>query len=347
MPTDDSFTGLYHLCNLLESRLRSGERGVARELLAKNEWLADDTTSALELIYREYCVLETLGQQPSESALLDAFPEWQEEIRRLLEVHDAFLDESEAPAPSAETSPGTNLIGRIIGRYKLLEEIGEGGFGVVYMAEQLAPIRRMVAIKVIKPGMDTRAAVARFEAERQALALMDHPNISRVFDAGTTEFGRPYFVMELVKGMPITDFCRGKGVPLRERLKLFQTVCSAVQHAHSKSLIHRDLKPTNVMVTFHDGVPVPKIIDFGISKALNQRLTEKTLFTRYGQMLGTPMYMSPEQAEMSGLDVDIRADIYSLGVLLYELVTGTPPFSHERLKSAPFLDVMKIITEEE
>src|SRR5205814_1456539 len=205
-----------------------------------------------------------------------------------------------------------------IGPYRLLRVIGEGGFGTVYEAEQQFPVRRKVALKLINPGMDTRQVVARFEAERQALALMDHPNIARVFDAGATETGRPYFVMELVRGVPITRFCDDKRLTARERLELFVSVCRAVQHAHQKGVIHRDLKPSNVLVTLHDGVPVPKVIDFGIAKALGQQLTDKTLFTGYAQLIGTPLYMSPEQAALSGLDVDTRSDIYSLGVLLYE-----------------------------
>ena len=194
-------------------------------------------------------------------------------------------------------------------------------------------MRRKVALKVLKPGMDTRQVVARFEAERQALALMDHPNIARVFDGGATATGRPYFVMELVKGVPITEFCDQNQLTIRERLELFVEVCQAVQHAHQKGIIHRDLKPSNVLVTLHDGTPVVKVIDFGIAKAIGQQLTDKTLFTDFAQMIGTPLYMSPEQAGMSGLDVDTRSDIYSLGVLLYELLTGTTPFDKERLKN--------------
>src|SRR5207245_2180860 len=206
--------------------------------------------------------------------------------------------------------------------HKMLEQIREVGFGVVFMALQQHPLRRKVALKVIKPGMDTRQVVARFEAERQVLALMDHPHIAHIFDGGETASGRPYFVMELVRGIPITDFCDQNHLPIRERLELYITVCQAVQHAHQKGIIHRDLKPSNVLVTLHDDKPVVKVIDFGIAKATGQRLTEKTLFTNFAQMIGTPLYMSPEQAQMSGLDIDTRSDIYSLGVLLYELLTG-------------------------
>lgn len=244
--------------------------------------------------------------------------------------------------PGVIEGPGT-----IIGRYKLLEEIGEGGMAIVYMAEQQEPIRRKVALKIIKLGMDTKQVIARFEAERQALALMEHPNIAKVLDAGATESGRPYFVMELVKGISITEYCDKNKLNTQERLELYISVCNAVEHAHQRGIIHRDLKPSNVMVTLHDGEPVPKVIDFGISKATNQRLTEKTLFTRYAQMIGTPEYMSPEQAEMSGLDVDTRTDVYSLGVLLYELLAGALPFDAETLRSAGFAEMQRTIVEEE
>ena len=247
----------------------------------------------------------------------------------------------ESPTLGEELSEGT---GTTIGRYKILQVIGEGGMGVVYMAEQIEPVVRKVALKIIKLGMDTKQVVARFEAERQALALMDHPNIARVLDAGATETGRPYFVMELVKGVSITDYSDKNRLSTKQRLELFMPVCQAIQHAHQKGIIHRDIKPSNVMVTLHDGKPVPKVIDFGIAKAINQRLTEKTLFTNYAQMIGTPAYMSPEQAEMSGLDVDTRTDVYSLGVLLYELLTGTTPFSSKELLSLGYGEMQKVIT---
>ena len=238
--------------------------------------------------------------------------------------------------------------GTVIGPYKLLEPIGEGGMGVVYMAEQMQPVRRKVALKVIKPGMDTRQVIARFEAERQALALMDHPNIARILDAGATESGRPYFVMELVRGIPITEYCDRNRLSIADRLDLFVLVCQAVQHAHQKGIIHRDLKPSNVLITLHDGVPVPKVIDFGIAKATGQQsLTDKTLYTGFAELIGTPMYLSPEQAELSGIDVDTRSDIYSLGVLLYELLTGTTPFDHATFRRAALDEVRRIIREQE
>jgi len=241
---------------------------------------------------------------------------------------------------SSFEAPGT-----VIGRYKLLEKIGEGGMARVYRAEQERPMRRQVALKIIKVGMDTEQVIARFEAERQALALMDHPHIAKVLDAGATESGRPYFVMDLVQGQSITQYCDAHFLGMRERLTLFTRVCSAVQHAHQKGIIHRDIKPSNVMVTAQDGAPLPKIIDFGIAKATNRRLTEKTLFTHTEQIIGTPAYMSPEQAELNGLDVDTRTDIYSLGILLYELLTGTTPFTQEELRQAGYLEILRLIRE--
>ena len=218
------------------------------------------------------------------------------------------------------TGPSPKRPGTVIGPYKLLQQIGEGGMGVVFMAEQTEPIQRTVALKIIKPGMDTRQVIARFEAERQAVAMMDHPNIAKVLDAGTTDSGRPYFVMELVKGVPITKYCDEKHLPLRARLELFMQVCQAVQHAHQKGIIHRDIKPNNVLVAEYDNHAVPKVIDFGVAKATAQKLTERTMFTEFGQVLGTMEYMSPEQAKFNQLDIDTRSDIYSLGVLLYELL---------------------------
>jgi eukaryotic-like serine/threonine-protein kinase len=328
-----------------------------------------------------------------------ATPELRSKVEALLQAHDnasSFLD---SPASFGESSGSPNCVlegpGSVIGPYKLLEQIGEGGMGVVFMAEQTQPVQRKVALKIVKPGMDTKQVIARFDAERQALAMMDHPNIARVLDAGTTDarsqesgirspckagdviagrsprsqesgvrsqpdeiltpdsrlltpvLGRPYFVMELVRGVPITEFCDQHKLTIRERLELFINVCQAVQHAHQKGVIHRDLKPTNVLVTLHDGKAVVKVIDFGVAKAIEQKLTEKTFFTGFSQLIGTPLYMSPEQAEMSGLDLDTRSDIYSLGVLLYELLTGSTPFEGARLKSAAFDEMRRIIREEE
>jgi serine/threonine protein kinase/tetratricopeptide (TPR) repeat protein len=272
----------------------------------------------------------------------------QAEVESLLRAHDPDGDFLRSPAPAMTTDrPSAERIGTTIGPYKLREKIGEGGFGVVYVAEQEKPVRRRVALKIIKPGMDTKDVIARFEAERQTLALMDHPNVARVLDAGTTEQGRPYFVMELVNGVTITDFCDRNKLPTQNRLGLFADVCRAVQHAHQKGIIHRDLKPSNIMVTLHDGKPVAKVIDFGVSKALSQQLTEKSIYTAYGQMIGTPSYMSPEQAEMSGLGIDTRSDIYSLGVLLYELLTGKTPLDAARLRASAYAEILRIIKEEE
>jgi serine/threonine protein kinase/Flp pilus assembly protein TadD len=258
-----------------------------------------------------------------------------------------FLNQPAAAAVATLDDAITERPGTIIGPYKVLEQIGEGGFGVVFMAEQTQPVRRKVALKILKPGMDTRQVVARFEAERQALAIMDHPNIARVLDGGQTASGRPYFVMDLVKGLPITEYCDQAQLTTRERLALFASVCQAVQHAHQKGIIHRDLKPSNVLVTVHDTTPVVKVIDFGVAKALGQDLTDKTVFTGFAQMVGTPLYMSPEQAGHSGLDIDTRSDIYSLGVLLYELLTGTTPFAKERFSEVGYDDLRRIIREEE
>ncbi len=246
------------------------------------------------------------------------------------------------PRASVTEQPGDR-----IGRYKLLEKIGEGGCGVVYMAKQEEPVRRRVALKVIKPGMDTHEVIARFEAERQALALMEHPHIAKVFDGGATDAGRPYFVMELVRGLRITDYCDQKNLSTRQRLDLFMQVCQAVQHAHQKGIIHRDLKPSNILVTVNDGVPVPKVIDFGIAKATGQRLTDKTFFTAFQQIIGTPAYMSPEQAEMTSVDIDTRSDIYSLGVLLYELLTGRTPFDAKELLRSGVEEMLRTIREQE
>jgi serine/threonine protein kinase/WD40 repeat protein len=298
-----------------------------------------------------------IGSPGERAAYLDRAcagqPALRREVDELLAAHaaDNPLDRPAADIVPTGTyqpaEPPPAVVGERIGPYRLMEQIGEGGFGRVFVAEQAEPVRRKVALKVLKPGMDTRDVVARFEAERQALALMDHPNIARVLDAGSTQAGRPYFVMELVRGVSITDYCDQHKLPPHDRLALFVQVCQAVQHAHQKGIIHRDLKPSNILVTSHDGVPVPKVIDFGVAKAVGQSLTEKTIYTRFAQMIGTPLYMSPEQAEMSGLDVDTRSDVYALGVLLYELLTGTTPFDRARFKKAAFDEIRRIIREEE
>jgi len=285
-----------------------------------------------------------------------------EQVERLLALSQSAGDffKNCAPALEPEAADAAQVLSaaesalepeipetKCIGPYKLLQKLGEGGYGVVYMAEQEQPIRRRVALKIIKLGMDTRNVIARFEAERQALALMDHPNIARVLDAGATETGRPYFVMELVYGVKITEYCDQNRVSMQERLQLFIQVCNAVQHAHQKGIIHRGLKPSNIMVTMHDGVPFPKVIDFGIAKATEQRLTDKTLFTSYAQLMGTPAYMSPEQMELSGLNLDTRSDIYSLGVLLYELLTGRTPFDTTDLLKLGVEELRRTVREQE
>jgi serine/threonine protein kinase/Tol biopolymer transport system component len=290
------------------------------------------------------------GRQQYLDRVCAGAPDLRDKVQALLRAYDEAGSFLEAPVPGLgdtveETIP--ERPGTVLGPYKLLEPIGEGGFGVVFLAEQQQPLRRKVALKVLKPGMDTRQVVARFEAERQALALMDHPNIAHVFDGGATASGRPYFVMELVRGVPLTDFCDQNRLTPRERLRLFADVCRAVQHAHQRGVIHRDIKPSNVLVTLHDGVPVVKVIDFGIAKALGPPPTDKTLFTGFAQMIGTPLYMSPEQAELSGLDIDTRTDVYSLGVVLYELLTGTTPFDPQRLRQVPYDELRRIIREEE
>jgi serine/threonine protein kinase/Flp pilus assembly protein TadD len=264
-----------------------------------------------------------------------------QEAGSLPDVAPGELDQTDAYRAQAEC-PGT-----VIGPYKLLQQIGEGGMGTVWVAEQAQPVQRKVALKLIKAGMDTKRVIARFEAERQALAVMDHPNIAKVFDGGTTETGRPFFVMELVKGVPITKYCDEHRLTLRERLELFLPACQAIQHAHQKGIIHRDVKPSNVLVAPYDGRAVVKVIDFGVAKATGQRLTEKTLFTELGAVVGTLEYMSPEQAELNNQDIDTRSDIYSLGVLLYELLTGTTPLDRARLKKSAFTEMLRIIREEE
>jgi serine/threonine protein kinase/tetratricopeptide (TPR) repeat protein len=273
-------------------------------------------------------------------------------LLKAYERSGGFLETPPTPAagPSGtrvEGAPPAENPGDIIGRYKIREKLGEGGCGVVYVADQFEPVRRRVALKVIKLGMDTRTVIARFEAERQALAMMDHPNIARVLDAGTTAGGRPYFVMELVRGIKITEYCDQNNLDTGERIRLFIQVCHAVQHAHQKGIIHRDLKPSNILVTLHDGTPVPKVIDFGIAKATEGRLTDQTIYTQLYEFIGTPAYISPEQAEMSELDIDTRTDIYSLGVLLYELLTGKTPFNAQELLQSGLDEMRRTIRERE
>jgi serine/threonine protein kinase/Flp pilus assembly protein TadD len=276
--------------------------------------------------------------------------ELRKRVEVLLSAHEQANSLLDAPDPAhvaTADEPAREMLGTMIGAYKLLEQIGEGGMGTVWMAQQTEPVKRLVAVKLIKAGMDSRQVVARFEAERQALALMDHPNIARVLDAGTTDAGRPYFVMDLVRGVPITRYCDEHHLTPRQRLELFLPVCQAVQHAHQKGIIHRDLKPSNVLVALYDGNPVPKIIDFGIAKAAGQPLTEKTLVTGFGSIIGTLEYMSPEQAEINQLDIDTRSDIYSLGILLYELLTGGTPFTKKGLEKAGMLEMLRVIREQE
>jgi tetratricopeptide (TPR) repeat protein len=310
---------------------------------------------------------QALGQ-PAErrAAFLERACAGDEALRRrleaLLHAHDhpaSFLAEPAAnpaaiialpPQPEVEAAaerPGGEDAGSRIGPYKLLQRIGEGGMGAVWMADQTEPVQRKVALKIIKPGLDSDHVLARFEAERQALALMDHPHIARVLDAGTTGSGRPFFVMELVKGVPLTKFCDERRLTPRQRLELFIPVCQAVQHAHQKGVIHRDIKPSNVLIALYDGQPVPKVIDFGVAKAMGPKLTERTLFTEFGQVVGTLEYMSPEQAQLNNLDIDTRSDVYALGVLLYELLTGTTPLQRETLKEVPLLEVLRAIREDD
>jgi serine/threonine protein kinase len=302
---------------------------------------------ALEIILQT--ALEIPGLQERVAYLEEACAgdmTMREEVESLITAH--FADETfmSSIADPLWREARSEREGDKIGRYKLIRQLGEGGFGTVFLAEQSAPVKRHVALKVIKPGMDSKEIIARFEAERQALALMDHLHIAKVHDAGTTEGGRPYFVMELVEGVPITKYCTDANLDIRQRLDLFTDVCAAVQHAHQKGIIHRDLKPSNILVSLHDGEAMVKVIDFGIAKAIGTELTDKTIFTLLGRMIGTPQYMSPEQAELNALNVDTRSDIYSLGVVLYELLTGTTPLDGERLRNAAYDEIQRLIREE-
>lgn len=305
-----------------------------------------NTQPNIESLQRIFEMITEAPESRQESLLVELCPETevQEQVRKLLKADssDGIVIDKELFSPPIELK-----LGEQIGPYKLLQKIGEGGMGVVYMAEQLVPVRRKVALKIIKPGADSKQVLARFAAERQALSMMEHPNIAQVFDAGATESGRPYFAMELVKGRSITNYCQEQQLSIRERLELLITVCHAIQHAHQKGIIHRDLKPSNVLVTEYDGRPVAKVIDFGVAKAIENSLTEITLFTGFGQIVGTLEYMSPEQSRMNQLDVDVRSDVYSLGVLIYELITGSTPIAKERLRTAAWDEMLRIIREED
>ena len=311
---------------------------------------------SLQQLYDLFDRLVELPSDAERTALLELECghnlEMKRELTELLQAHFRGNPILEAPTHALDLvcDPSKNLDeaeGSLVGNYKLLQKIGEGGMGVVFMAEQLRPIRRKVAVKIIREGMHSKQIMARFEAEREALARLDHPNVTRILDAGVAASGRPFFAMELVRGTHITQFCKTHRIPIRERLELLEKVCMVIHHAHQKGILHRDIKPSNVMITLHDGVPVPKVIDFGIAKALDRPLTEQTLFTRYGDLIGTPEYMSPEQAEMSGLDLDVRTDIFSLGVLLYELLTGSTPLTADQIKGKGLLKIFETIRDSE
>ena len=310
--------------------------------------------SVTEPRQRQLFLDQACGGKPELRAAVEALLKAQRDAesffarsRQALVLAPAEFPAPPAGGPAAVGPVADEQVGARIGPYKVLQRLGEGGCGVVYMAEQQEPMRRLVAVKIIKPGMDTKNVIARFDAERQALAMMDHLNIARVLDAGATTAGRPYFVMELVRGIKITDYCDQNNLVTSQRLRLFMQICQAIQHAHQKGIIHRDIKPSNLLITLHDGVPIPKVIDFGIAKAVAGRLTEQTQFTAYEQIIGTPAYMSPEQAEMSGLDVDTRSDIYSLGVLLYELLTGRTPFDGRELMRSGLDEMRRTLREKE
>ena len=343
--------GVDAFCDAFEAAWLAGHQPRIEDYLPRSDPAHQDMLLQ-ELLLAEWDLCGEHGPQAELQAYLARFPDNRHAITDLWRIWNAEQAVSlpDGPTVSAgESRDGAPLEepGTLIGRYKLIEKLGEGGFGTVWAAEQREPVKRRVALKVIKLGMDTRQVVARFEAERQALALMDHANIAKVFDAGATETGRPYFVMELVKGISIVEYCDQEQLTIQARLDLFMKVCHAIQHAHQKGIIHRDIKPSNILVTLHDGAPVPKVIDFGVAKALNQTLTEKTIFTQFDQLIGTLDYMSPEQTSLRHLDIDTRSDVYSLGVLLYELLTGTKPIDRERLHSSGLDQAIRIIREED
>ncbi len=346
---EDELIQINHACNRFEQAWQNGLRPNVEGFLAGVEG-RDFDLLIKELLPLEIAYRHRKGIPLSLEDCLSRFPDldrtWLKEAIDNATEQDLSRSDEAKSEPLWDTATMESLGGHI-DNYELIEKIGEGGFGIVYQAEQRKPMRRSVAIKILKPGMDSKQVMARFEAERQALAIMDHPNIARVYDAGATDKGRPYFVMELVRGVPITEYCDQCKLSIQERLTLFVNVCHAVQHAHQKGVIHRDIKPTNVLIAIPEGVPIPKVIDFGVAKAINQRLTENTLRTGFAQMLGTPLYMSPEQAEMSALDVDTRTDIYALGILLYELLTGSTPIEKTRLDTANFDEVRRLIREDE